>query len=68
MNKVHKGIFFGIVTYIKQRPNQYLDLLELAYYCLITGFEGEQHGKADGRQTLDNLIEELYQLISKTSS
>lgn len=57
--------FFDIVNYIKQRPNQYLDLLELAYYCLITGFEGEQHGRADGRQVLDNLIEELYQLIKQ---
>ena len=55
--------FFDIINYIKQKPNQYLDLLELAYYCLITGFEGEQHGRADGRQVLDNLIEELYQLI-----
>lgn len=55
--------FFEIVSYIKQNPNQYLDLLELAYYCLITGFEGEQHGRPDGRQVLDNLIEELYQLI-----
>lgn len=55
--------FFEIVNHIKERANQYLDLLELAYYCLIAGFEGEQHGRADGRQVLDNLIEELYQLI-----
>lgn len=55
--------FFDIVYYLKERPHQYLDLIELAYYCLITGFEGEQHGKTDGRQTLDNLIEELFQLI-----
>lgn len=40
-------------------------MLELAYYCLITGFEGEQHLRTDGRQTLDNLIEELYQLIQQ---
>ncbi|MCA0402800.1 MAG: type IVB secretion system protein IcmH/DotU [Proteobacteria bacterium] len=57
--------FFDIVHYVKQRPNQYLDLVELAYYCLIAGFEGKQHGKADGRQVLDNLIEELYQLIQE---
>ncbi|CEK11393.1 type IVB secretion system protein IcmH/DotU [Legionella hackeliae] len=57
--------FFDIVRYIKERPNQYLDLIELAYYCLITGFEGEQHGRTDGRQVLDNLIEELYQLIKQ---
>lgn len=55
--------FFDIINFIKQNPNQYLDLLELSYYCLITGFEGEQHGRADGRQVLDNLLEELYQLI-----
>lgn len=64
-DKGPEGRFFDIVNYIKQRPNQYLDLLELAYYCLITGFEGEQHGRADGRQVLDNLIEELYQLIKQ---
>lgn len=57
--------FFDIINYIKQNPNQYLDLLELAYYCLITGFEGEQHKRADGRQALDNLIEELFQLIQQ---
>jgi type VI secretion system protein ImpK len=57
--------FFDIVKYIKERPNQYLDLMELAYYCLIAGFEGEQHGRADGRQVLDNLIEELFQLIKE---
>ena len=57
--------FFDILRHIKQMPNQYLDLLELAYYCLITGFEGEQHGRTDGRQILDNWIEELYQLIQQ---
>jgi type IV/VI secretion system ImpK/VasF family protein len=55
--------FFDIVERIKQHTNQYLDILELAYYCLIMGFEGELHIRADGRQTLDNLIEELHQLI-----
>jgi type VI secretion system protein ImpK len=64
-NKGPQQRFFDIIDYIKQRPNQYLDLLELAYYCLITGFEGEQHNRADGRQVLDNLIEELYQLIKQ---
>ena len=57
--------FFEIVNHIKERTNQYLDLLELAYYCLIAGFEGEQHLKPNGRQVLDNLIEELYQLIQQ---
>ena len=57
--------FFEIIYHIKERTNQYLDLLELAYYCLIAGFEGEQHLRTDGRQTLDNIIEELYQLIQQ---
>ncbi|WP_133127916.1 type IVB secretion system protein IcmH/DotU [Legionella nagasakiensis] len=57
--------FFDIVHHIKERATQYLDLLELAYYCLIAGFEGEQHLRTNGRQMLDNLIEELYQLIQQ---
>lgn len=57
--------FFDIVHHIKERPNQYLDLIELAYYCLIAGFEGKQHQQADGRMILDNLIEELFQLIQQ---
>lgn len=60
-----QGRFFDIVNYIKEKPHQYLDLLELAYYCLITGFEGEFHNRADGRQSLDNLIEELFLLIQQ---
>jgi len=57
--------FFDLVEHLKTRPNQYLDLIELAYYCLISGFEGEQHLHTVGRQTLDNLIEELHELIQK---
>lgn len=57
--------FFDILDHIQERPNQYLDLIELAYYCLIAGFEGIQHAKTDGRQILDNLLEELFQLIQQ---
>ena len=57
--------FFDIINHIKERPNQYLDLIELAYYCLIAGFEGKQHQKPDGRSVLDNLIDELFQLIQQ---
>lgn len=55
--------FFEILDYVKERPNQYLDLIELAYFLLIAGFEGQYHLKAEGRQILDNQIEDLYQLI-----
>lgn len=57
--------FFEIVNYIKERPNQYLDLIELVYFFLIAGFEGEYHFKAHGRQLLDNTIEDLYQIIQQ---
>lgn len=57
--------FFEILNYIKERPNQFLDLIELVYFCLIAGFEGEYHLKADGRQVLDNTIEDLYQIIQQ---
>lgn len=57
--------FFEILNYIKERPNQYLDLIELVYFCLIAGFEGQYHLKADGRQILDNTIEDLYQIIQQ---
>ena len=31
----------------------------------MAGYEGEYHLKADGRQTLDNHIEHLYQMIQQ---
>lgn len=64
-NQGPQRYFFDIVDLLKDKTNQYLDLLELAYYCLITGFEGEKHVLTDGRQALENLIEELHQLINQ---
>ncbi|MCX7091302.1 MAG: type IVB secretion system protein IcmH/DotU [Legionellales bacterium] len=55
--------FFIIITHLKDQGSQYLDLLELAYYCLIAGFEGEQHLRTDGRQILENLMEDLHKVI-----
>lgn len=57
--------FFIIIAHIQEHPNQYLELIEFAYYCLIAGFEGQFHGRSDGRLELDNLIETLYQLIQQ---
>lgn len=57
--------FFEILCFVKERPNQYLDLIEFVYYCLLAGFEGQYHLKADGRQILDNHIEDLYQIIQQ---
>ncbi len=63
-NQGPQHLFFDIVNHLKEKTNQYLDLIELAYYCLITGFEGEKHLLTDGRQVLENLIEELHQMIN----
>ncbi len=57
--------FFDLVTFMQKNPHEYLDLLELAYYCLICGFEGEYHARADGRHALDNLIHSLYEMITQ---
>ncbi len=57
--------FFRIVDKIQQQPSQYLDLIEIAYFCLLAGFEGKCHEQVDGRQQIDNLCESLYQLISQ---
>ncbi len=56
---------FELVHFMQKHPNQYLDLLELAYYCLTCGFEGEYHSRADGRQALDNLMHELFQTVTE---
>ena len=57
--------FFVIVNYLKDSGGQHIDLLELAYYCLIAGFEGEQHIKTNGRQILENLMEDLHKIIQR---
>jgi type VI secretion system protein ImpK len=64
-NQGPQHLFFNIVNHLKEKTNQYLDLIELAYYCLITGFEGEKRSMTNGRQILENLIEELHQLINQ---
>lgn len=55
--------FFCIVEKIQHQPSQYLDIIEIAYFCLMAGFEGKYHDQVDGRQQIDNLCETLYQLI-----
>jgi type VI secretion system protein ImpK len=57
--------FFDLIVFMQKQPHEYLDLLELAYYCLICGFEGEYHTRADGRHALDNLIHSLYEIVTQ---
>lgn len=57
--------FFDVVNYLLSLPEQFLDLIELAYFCLLIGFEGKYHLQSDGRLVLDNLIENLFQTMQK---
>lgn len=57
--------FFEILSHLMGSPEQYLDLIELAYFCLLIGFEGKYHLQNDGRLILDNLLESLFQTIQK---
>jgi type VI secretion system protein ImpK len=57
--------FFEITHYVITHAEQFLDLVELAYFCLLIGFEGQYHQQTNGRVYLDNLIENLFQTIQK---
>jgi hypothetical protein len=57
--------FFEIIHHIINHAEQFLDLIELAYFCLLIGFEGQYHQQTNGRVYLDNLIETLFQTIQK---
>lgn len=60
--------FFLILNQLLIEPAQFLDLIELTYYCLLIGFEGKYHHQNQARIELDNLIDNLYQLIQKNRS
>lgn len=54
--------FFEILEKIIDKPDHYLDLLELIYLCLSLGFEGKYRQKE--HEKLQELIGNLYQTIS----
>jgi len=62
-NKTPQDVFFELLTVLQQQPERYLDALEFAYFCLISGLEGSYHKDPTGRQKLDTLLEELYQCV-----
>ena len=54
--------FYIILNKVIDKPNHYLDLLELVYLCLSIGFQGKyKHADAEERQ---RVIDELYEIIS----
>lgn len=57
--------FFQILDNALNKPDFYLDLIELIYFCLITGFEGKYRNDPNGKQSLENLQDKLYQVIQE---
>jgi type VI secretion system protein ImpK len=57
--------FFEILNQLKQQPNQNLDILEFAFFCLSLGFEGKYRHAPHGSFALDKERQELYLLIQK---
>lgn len=54
--------FYHILDTVIDKPNHYLDLLELLYLCLSIGFQGKyKKGSGEVRQ---DVINELYDIIS----
>lgn len=57
--------FFNILNQLLIEAEQFLDIIELTYYCLLIGFEGKYYHQNHARIELDNLIENLFQIIQK---
>ena len=57
--------FFQILDNAMNKPDFYLDVIELIYFCLITGFEGKYRSDPNGKQSLENLLDKLYQVIQE---
>lgn len=57
--------FFQILDNAMNKPDFYLDVIELIYFCLITGFEGKYRLDPNGKQNLENLLDRLYQIIQE---
>lgn len=57
--------FFQILDNAMTKPDFYLDVIELTYFCIITGFEGKYRTDPNGKQSLENLLDRLYQVIQE---
>ena len=56
--------FFEILDKIIDKPEHYLDLLELIYLCLSLGFEGKY--RVEEHQKLQEIMETLFQTIKNS--
>ena len=56
---------FQILEHMRQQPAQNRDMLEYIYVCLSLGFEGRYRFVANGRQQLEQIRMDLYQLLKR---
>ncbi|MFT6388050.1 MAG: type VI secretion system protein ImpK [Cellvibrionaceae bacterium] len=54
---------FIIIDRMKERPAENIDILELCYICLSLGFEGKYRLMHRGRDTLEQIRDELFRII-----
>ena len=63
-NETHGGEkFFLLLDKMRERPAQNLDILELMYILLSLGFEGKYRMNARGREMIEKIRDELFQII-----
>jgi len=55
--------FYVLLDRLRVNAENHLDLLELIYLCLATGFEGKYRNLNDGIAILEQIVDELYEAI-----
>ncbi len=55
--------FFQIVERIKQDPGEYLDLIELCYFCLALGLVGRYGVESGGAGELNSIRDDLFRIL-----
>ena len=59
-NHVYEQKFFSLLNYTLERPEQYIDLTELLYLCMLFGFKGRYKNSDFGLTQLQQLLEKTY--------
>ncbi|MFP5350922.1 MAG: type IVB secretion system protein IcmH/DotU [Gammaproteobacteria bacterium] len=63
-NETHGGEkFFLLLDKMKERPREHLDMLELMYIFLSLGYEGRYRLSTRGRDMVEKIRDELFQII-----
>lgn len=57
--------FFQLLSRLAAEPNRHKDLLELQYYCLNLGFEGQYRIMEHGRSSLEILKQRLLDILQR---